>query len=42
LCDTGVVETQGAIDASDAREEITKVMEGGKEAFILRKEKYGF
>jgi chromosome segregation protein len=39
---TGVVKTQGAIDVTDVREEITKVMEGGEEAFKLRRDKYGF
>lgn len=39
---TGFVKTQGAIDVTDVRDEITKVMEGGKEAFKLRKDKYGF
>ena len=39
---TGFVKTQGAIDVTDVRDEITKVMEGGKEAFKLRKNKYGF
>jgi type III restriction enzyme len=38
----GQVKLQGAIDVSDVREEITRVMEGGEKAFRLRKEKYGF
>ena len=33
---------QGAIDIEEIRKEITLVMEGGKEAFRMRKEKYGF
>ena len=32
----------GAIDVDEIKKEITVVMEGGKEAFRLRKEKYGF
>lgn len=39
---TGFVKVQGAIDIPEVREEITKVMEGGKEAFKLRMDKYGF
>lgn len=39
---TGHVTCEGAIDIKNVREEITKVMEGGEEAFRLRKEKYGF
>lgn len=39
---TGCITCEGAIDIKDVREEITKVMEGGEEAFRLRKEKYGF
>ncbi|MCK4437370.1 AAA family ATPase [bacterium] len=38
----GVVEKQGAIDIEEIKNEITKVIEGGEEAFKLRKEKYGF
>jgi len=38
----GEIKKQGAIDIKDIRAEITKVMEGGEEAFKLRKEKYGF
>jgi len=38
----GQIKLSGAIDMNDVRNEITKVMEGGKEAFRLRKEKYGF
>jgi len=38
----GDVEKQGAIDVPEICDEITKIMEGGKEAFKLRKEKYGF
>lgn len=38
----GEIKKQGAIDVEDIRTEITEVMEGGEEAFKLRKEKYGF
>lgn len=38
----GQIKCRGAIDMDDIRNEITMVMEGGKEAFRLRKEKYGF
>lgn len=38
----GEIEKLGAIDITEIRDEITKVMEGGEEAFKLRKEKYGF
>ncbi|MFC1708818.1 TrlF family AAA-like ATPase [Candidatus Omnitrophota bacterium] len=38
----GQVEKQGAIDMPEIRDEITKIMEGGEDAFKLRKEKYGF
>ena len=38
----GVVKLQGAIDIAEIRNEIATVMEGGKEAFRLRKDKYGF
>lgn len=38
----GGIKIQGAIDVNDIRYEITRVMEGGEEAFKLRKEKYGF
>jgi type III restriction enzyme len=39
---SGTVRVQGAIDVSEVRDEITRVMEGGAEAFQLRKQKYGF
>lgn len=39
---TGFIKSQGAIDMKEVRDEITKVMEGGTQAFNLRKEKYGF
>ena len=39
---SGHMKLQGAIDIDRMREEITKVMEGGEEAFKLRKDKYGF
>lgn len=38
----GQIKARGAIDMDPIRNEITTVMEGGKEAFRLRKEKYGF
>lgn len=38
----GEIKHQGAIDVGPINDEITKVMEGGKEAFELRKAKYGF
>jgi type III restriction enzyme len=38
----GRIKCQGAIDVEEINKEITVVMEGGKEAFRLRKEKYGF
>ena len=38
----GEIKKLGAIDIGDIRNEITAVMEGGEEAFKLRKEKYGF
>lgn len=38
----GKIKCQGAIDVEEMNKEITMVMEGGKEAFRLRKEKYGF
>jgi type III restriction enzyme len=38
----GEIAKLGAIDIEEIRYEITRVMEGGEEAFKLRKEKYGF
>ncbi|MBN2131337.1 MAG: AAA family ATPase [Sedimentisphaerales bacterium] len=38
----GTIKAQGAIDVREIREGITKVMEGGKRAFQLRQQKYGF
>jgi|WetSurMetagenome_2_1015567.scaffolds.fasta_scaffold00114_12 chromosome segregation protein len=38
----GMIKLTGAIDNKDIREEITLVTEGGKEAFKLRRDKYGF
>lgn len=38
----GEVKHIGAIDMSDIRDVITKIMEGGEKAFMLRKDKYGF
>ncbi len=39
---SGHIKFEGAIDIPEVRNEITQVMEGGIEAFKLRKEKYGF
>ena len=38
----GTIGGQGAIDVDDVRDAIKKIMEGGEEAFNMRKEKYGF
>ena len=38
----GVIDSQGAIDCRPVRDAITEVMEGGKKAFELRRQKYGF
>jgi len=38
----GQIKLEGAIDVKEIREEIARVMEGGREAFRLRSEKYGF
>ncbi len=38
----GKIDPVGSIDCSPVRETITTVMEGGREAFELRKNKYGF
>ena len=38
----GRIKSRGAIDIPEVRADITTVMEGGQEAFRLRKEKYGF
>lgn len=38
----GKVKLEGAIDVPDINAEITAVMEGGREAFALRRAKYGF
>ncbi len=38
----GYIESKGAIDNSSVRSFITRIMEGGEDAFKLRKEKYGF
>ena len=35
------VENQGSIDIPTIRDHVTKILEGGREAFIQRKEKYG-
>ena len=39
---TGLISPVGSIDYEPVRETITTVMEGGKKAFELRREKYGF
>lgn len=33
---------QGSIDIPEIRDQVANILEGGKEAFMLRKEKYGF
>ncbi len=38
----GRIKCVGAIDIDDVKKEITTVMEGGRDAFRLRKDKYGF
>jgi type III restriction enzyme len=38
----GTIQTIGAIDLPDVRSSITNIMEGGQEAFNLRRQKYGF
>lgn len=38
----GMIEGQGAIDIPATREAIKRIMEGGENAFRLRREKYGF
>lgn len=38
----GQIKLCGAIDVEEIKREITVVMEGGRDAFRLRKEKYGF
>jgi type III restriction enzyme len=38
----GKIDPLGSIDCAPVRESITKVMEGGRSAFELRKTKYGF
>ncbi|WP_025771973.1 TrlF family AAA-like ATPase [Thioalkalivibrio sp. HK1] len=35
-------ETQGSIDIPSIRDQVTSILEGGREAFVQRKEKYGF
>ncbi|MCS4102804.1 TrlF family AAA-like ATPase [Salinibacter ruber] len=39
---SGSIDATGAIDVEKIRSQITDIMEGGQEAFELRKEKYGF
>ena len=36
------VEMQGSIDIPEIRDSVASILEGGKEAFMQRKEKYGF
>ncbi len=38
----GKIRTSGAIDQPEIKELITSIMEGGREAFQLRKDKYGY
>jgi chromosome segregation protein len=38
----GKIDPVGSIDCTPVREMITKIMEGGRQAFELRKDKYGF
>ncbi len=38
----GKIKLEGAIDIPEIRNEITAVMEGGKTAFLMRQDKYGF
>jgi chromosome segregation protein len=38
----GWVEQSDSIDNSDVQEAVKKILEGGKEAFERRREKYGF
>ena len=35
-------EAQGSIDIPSIRDHVARILEGGKEAFMQRKEKYGF
>ena len=39
---SGTIAHEGAIDVPQVRDAITRVMEGGEEAFQLRRDKYGF
>lgn len=38
----GVIRSEGAIDLAPVRQDIASIMEGGKAAFRLRQDKYGF
>lgn len=38
----GTIAGEGAIDVAEVREAIKEIMEGGEEAFKLRRQKYGF
>jgi hypothetical protein len=38
----GIIKGVGAIDVPEARDAIKQIMEGGEDAFRLRREKYGF
>ena len=38
----GTIRSQGAIDVPTVRGDITTIMEGGRDAFTLRQQKYGF
>ena len=37
-----LAEVQGSIDIPEIRDQVANILEGGKEAFMQRKEKYGF
>ena len=38
----GHIKCRGAIDVGQVRKEIIQVMDGGEDAFKLRRDKYGF
>ena len=38
----GTIVTEGSIDSSEVKDQISSIMEGGEKAFRLRKDKYGF
>ena len=39
---SGTIKERGAIDVESVRKEIIQVMDGGEDAFKLRRDKYGF